>query len=239
MKVELLNYTKDGVKLITEMAKSTRQNELKWITEFDEIKEDIKDLESKNEFIVPFTIKIEELESRGTPKQQAFIKHLIKVGHLGILEHINFTFYVSEVSRCLTHQLVRHRIASYLQQSNRHVTPDKNSYVTPFSITNNTFNDNHKSLEYYNEVMNLAYDTYRNLIARGVPVEDARYILPPAFYQHISITMNARTLRHFFELRCEPDAQWEIRELANKMLEICYEKYPVVFEDLKEKYLDE
>ena len=79
----------------------------------------------------------------------------------------------------------------------------------------------------------------KTMIKAGVPVEDARYILPPAFYTHIAISMNARTLRHFFELRCAPEAQWEIRELANKMLDICYEKYPVLFEDIHETYREE
>jgi len=209
MKIELISYTPDGENMIANLAKATRMSRL-------DMKQNNKDNNMK------------------------FIKHLIKIGHLGILEHITFTFHVSEISRCLTHQLVRHRIASYLQMSGRHTKPipysEGQGYVIPPSV--------YKPLkERYGEVNQLyenaivsAYDYYNRLIKQGVPVEDARYVLPPAFYTHIAITMNARTLRHFFELRCDEHSQWEIREMAKEMLKICYDKYPVIFEDLKEKY---
>jgi len=206
MKVTLIDYTKDGMHLIANMARATRKNSL-----------DLS--EHKN--------------------NEQFVRNLIKVGHLGILEHITFTFNVSEVSRCLTHQLVRHRIASYLQQSNRHVKPKWEDYVIPHTcMTPSDWTeedgkvDTHEIFEW---TMDKAYAGYQDLIAHGVPVEDARYVLPPAFYTHISMTMNARTLRHFLKLRLDKQAQWEIRELANKIFEIVYEKYPIVFEDLLEE----
>ena len=170
-----------------------------------------------------------DMKQNNKDNNMKFIKHLIKIGHLGILEHITFTFHVSEISRSLTHQLVRHRIASYLQMSGRHTKPNEKDYVIPPSMDINT--------GIYKEMVERAYGNYLNLIELGIPVEDARYVLPPAFYTHIAITMNARTLRHFFELRCDEHAQWEIREMAKEMLKICYDKYPVIFEDLKEKYL--
>lgn len=160
-----------------------------------------------------------------------FVKQLLKVQHLGILEHINFTFHVSEISRCLTHQLVRHRIASYLQQSNRHAIPGRDDFVIPPSIKK-TY------LEFYVKEMHNAYDSYKALIDNNfVPIEDARYLIPDGYYTHIGITMNCRELKHFFKLRCHTSAQWEIRDMAKEILKICYNKYPVIFEDEYKEFI--
>lgn len=196
MKVELINYTKQGIFDIALMARATRVNSL------------------------------EELKDGPFESDEDFVKELMGYGHMGILEHINFTFHVREISRVTSHQLVRHRIASYLQMSARHTKPIENHYVMPPSIKN-------KDCDCEFEVAIIdAFDTYTNLVKKGVPIEDARYILPPAFFTHISLTMNCRELRHFFKLRCDKHAQWEIREMANLMLDICREKYPILFEDL-------
>jgi thymidylate synthase (FAD) len=173
----------------------------------------------KNDFV---------LEEKGDEK---FIINLINIGHKGILEHTYFTFHVSKISRVLTHQLVRHRIASYLQQSGRHVTPKKTDYVIPPSI--NTVHE----LQHYKEYMEFQWDNFQSLKKMGVPLEDARYILPDGYYTHIVITMNARQLRHFFKLRCSEEAQWEIREMATIMLKKCHEIYPVFFHDLYIKFI--
>lgn len=160
-----------------------------------------------------------------------FTTNIINIGHRGVLEHTYFTFHVSKISRVLTHQLVRHRIASYLQQSGRHVTPKKTDYVIPPSI--HTVHE----LQHYKEYMEFQWDNFQSLKKMGVPLEDARYVLPDGYYTHITITMNARTLRHFFELRCDEHAQWEIRDLATRMLEICHEVYPIFFNDLYQKFM--
>jgi thymidylate synthase (FAD) len=165
------------------------------------------------------------------------VKALIKVQHLGVLEHVNFTFHVSEISRALTHQLVRHRIGfSYLQMSNRHTKPNEFDYVIPDTcITPSDWTeedgkvDTHEIFEW---TMDKAWAGYQDLLAHGVPIEDARYVLPPAFFTHISFTCNARSLRHFLELRLEKGAQWEIREMACKIFDIVYGIYPLLFEDL-------
>ena len=201
MKVELLDYTENGIALIAKMGRATRCNKLDNDMEID-----------KN-------------------KDEKFVKALMVRQHLGVLEHINFTFHVSEISRCLTHQLVRHRIASYLQMSNRHAKPEtEKSYVTPHTLKTD------KAKKCYEWIMETSLAYYNELINEGVPVEDARYVLPPAFYTHISITMNVRELRHFLELRCDKSAQWEIRELAMEILDICYDTYPVLFEDIYKRY---
>lgn len=161
------------------------------------------------------------------PKLVKALKHALESGHESVLEHASFTFAVSGVSRALTHQLVRHRVASYSQQSQRYVNMEDFGYVIPESIEN-------ASDDVYNEFLSLmdAIDrTYHSFVERGIPEEDARYILPNACCTNIIVTMNARELRHFFNLRCCGRAQWEIRELADKMLELVKEVAPIMFED--------
>jgi len=167
-------------------------------------------------------------------------RDLISWGHTGVFEHIKFTFHVSEISRCLTHQLVRHRIASYLQMSNRHAKPRPADYVRPPSIekiSQQTYGNN-KLVGLYEIMIEKAYENYNIMIEEGVPMEDARYLLPPGYFTHILITMNARELLHFFTLRCAPDAQWEIREMAIQMLKLCHACFPTIFDDLYKKYCE-
>lgn len=152
------------------------------------------------------------------------VEKIISLGHLSVLEHASFTFGVEGISRATSHQLVRHRIASYSQQSQRYVEYDELETVLPPSIASNAdvrekFGNAVKSLE----------EIYRWMITRGVPVEDARYILPNATVTRVIITMNARELNHFFQLRCCRRAQWEIREMAKSMLKKAREVAPVIF----------
>jgi len=154
------------------------------------------------------------------------IRAAIKVGHESVLEHAVFTFSVEGVSRVLTHQLVRHRIASYSQQSLRSVKVEgTNWYILPDSVYNKGIQKD------YDDLMAYVLSFYKLLIAYGVPPEDARFVLPQACKTNIVITMNARELRHFFNLRLDTSAQWEIRELAQKMLELVKKTAPVMFED--------
>ncbi|MDR2698669.1 MAG: FAD-dependent thymidylate synthase [Candidatus Methanoplasma sp.] len=150
---------------------------------------------------------------------------IVGMGHHSVVEHAVFTFSVDGVSRALTHQLVRHRIASYSQQSQRYVSLKDPTYVVPETVRADP-----ASLELYEETMRKIWDAYGKL-AEAVPAEDARYILPNGCTTNITITMNARELRHFFSLRCCERAQWEIRELADRMLALCTEVSPVIFRD--------
>jgi len=154
------------------------------------------------------------------------LRHTTKRGHLSVIEHASFTFSISGVSRSLTHQLVRHRIASYSQQSQRYVKMDTPTFVTPLSIKNNE-----KTLSEYNKFMNEARKIYNFLLKEEISPEDARFVLPNATTTNITVTMNARELLHFFELRCCMRAQWEIRELAYMMLEKVKEVAPIIFEN--------
>ena len=146
--------------------------------------------------------------------------------HESVIEHCSFTFAVSGVSRALTHQLVRHRIASYSQQSQRYVNMNEFDYVMPKSIE-----DNIDAYAKFYQAMDMIDYTYILLKDMGIPEEDARYVLPNACCTNIIVTANARELRHIFALRCCNRAQWEIRELADKMLRICKEVSPTIFEN--------
>ena len=157
---------------------------------------------------------------------EGFLAKVVGMGHESVIEHAVFTFSVEGVSRSLTHQLVRHRIASFSQQSQRYVSLETPDYVEPHTVESDPERD-----RLFNEAMENAWSAYNRLIEAGVPPEDARYVLPNACTTNITITMNARELRHFFGLRCCNRAQWEIREMADKMLEICQEVCPAIFSD--------
>jgi len=156
-----------------------------------------------------------------------FLQKLIKSGHESVLEHASATFLVEDISRACSHQLVRHRIASYSQRSQRYVSENAFEYVTPKSISADK-----EALHHYKKLMRDLTDHYGWMVARGIPKEDARFVLPNACQTTIMVTMNFRSLRNFFKLRLSPKAQWEIRELARKMLDICMEYAPNVFSDI-------
>lgn len=166
------------------------------------------------------------LEKISEKKIKDILRYAIKRGHLSVTEHASFTFSISRVSRALTHQLVRHRIASYSQQSQRYVKMDKTTFATPPSIENNK-----ESLAEYKKFMEFAWRTYNILLKRGIPLEDSRFVLPNATTTNITITMNARELLHFFELRCCMRAQWEIRQIAWMMLDLVKKIAPIIFEN--------
>lgn len=163
------------------------------------------------------------------------LKHALASGHESVAEHVSFTFAIEGVSRALTHQLVRHRMASYSQQSQRYVKMGGFDYVIPESIKNHekTWDEDGKTdiEKWYRNTMEGLSEFYAELIEAGIPEEDARYILPNACTTNIVVTMNARELRHFFRLRCCTRAQWEIRELANEMLRLVKEVAPMLFND--------
>jgi thymidylate synthase (FAD) len=169
--------------------------------------------------------QILEKIDRETAKEK--ILKVTAYGHASIIEHASFTFSIEDVSRAMTHQLVRHRIASYTQQSQRYVTYDTvEKYVTPPSIT-----DNVEAKKIFDKNLERISETYQKLLTLGIPKEDARFILPNAAKTNIIVTMNARELRHFFNLRCCARAQWEIREVAAEMLKQARKAAPALFEN--------
>lgn len=186
-------------------------------------------------------VGVDEISKKSTKEDtERFVKMLSDMGHHSPLEHVSFTFAVEGVSRALTHQLVRHRIASYSQQSQRYVNLEETfDFVYPNAIINEGLSSE------YAEIMDYIHSKYVDLtqkleekyLARGMDkrsankkaIEDARYVLPNACETKIVFTMNVRTLLHFFEKRCCVRAQEEIRLLANEMLRQCREISPTLF----------
>ena len=167
----------------------------------------------------------ELMETMPPERMASVLSTIMKGGHFSTLEHASYTFAIDGVSRALTHQLVRHRIASFNQQSQRYVK-FKNGLdtVKPGSVA-----DNPEAEAIFDEAIEQAVEAYVKLLDLGIPAEDARYLLPNAAETKIVVTMNVRELLHFFELRCCNRAQWEIRELAHKMLELARPTAPYVF----------
>ena len=140
------------------------------------------------------------------------MNHCYQSGHQSVLEFAHFTFHIEGVSRALTHQLVRHRMASYAQRSQRYCEEDGFDFVTPPTIEPLS-----AAWDIYTEAMADIEKAYENLRSLGVPAEDARMVLPNACETVIEVSMNGRELIHFCNERMCSRAQWEIRELANLM----------------------
>ncbi|MGN8913224.1 FAD-dependent thymidylate synthase [Anaerofustis butyriciformans] len=182
---------------------------------------------------------------------EKFVKMLMGFSHMSPLEHISFSFAIEGVSRTLTHQLVRHRIASYSQQSQRYVDENEFDYIIPPQIEKDE-----EALKVFEESMSMiqsSYEKLRDVLTKNVTKqimdedgleesearkkavklanEDARFVLPGACETKIITTMNARQLLHFFEERTCVRAQWEIRELATQMLKLVKEVCPVIFDN--------
>jgi len=176
-------------------------------------------------------VDIPTLLKKQTSKQaRKFIDNLVSMGHESPLEHAQYTFGVHGISRACSHQLVRHRIASYSQQSQRYVGEESQKhkddgvfdYIVPPSIVESGKKDE------FVRMMKTIQGWYDKLV-KLVPKEDARFVLPNAAETRIMFSMNARSLLNFFKERLCNRAQWEIRELANKMYDLVLEDAPSIF----------
>lgn len=160
-----------------------------------------------------------------TPEENKvkLLSAVIRSGHHSVLEHQTLTFFISGVSRALTHQLVRHRIASYSQQSQRYCEfkDGKFDYVVPSKIQNNP-----EALKVFEDMMHADAVAYEKLIQLGLPAEDARSVLPQACCSNIVVTMNIRSFMHFCNERLCTCAQLEIRQLAQEMAKTAGEALP-------------
>jgi len=166
--------------------------------------------------------------SRGDPGR--FLRARIREGHESIVEHASATFEISGISRAASHQLVRHRLASYSQESQRYVSGSDPEWVLPPAIA-----ENPEARVIWDEFADNVKVTYQALRELGVRKEDARFALPNAAATRIVVTMNFRELLHVFRLRISPAAQWEIRDVCVRMLELVYPLAPNVFGDLREE----
>lgn len=195
MRVTLLSYTKDAERLCASAAHSCYSN--KGASEL--------------------------MEEWDEAKGKRWLGSPLASGHHSVIEHASYTFSIEGASRSFSHQLVRHRIASYSQLSQRYVNMKDAEYVIPASIAADP-----ELEKRYRELMDRIWEEYRFLSQR-VPAEDARYVLPNACTTNITVTMNARELWHFFELRTCRRAQDEIRQVADEMLRLAREASPFIF----------
>lgn len=166
------------------------------------------------------------------PDKTRHMEAAIASGHLSVIEHLPLTFLVEDVSRALTHQLVRHRIASYSQLSQRYAKVDTNNnwYVTPNSILQSNDRVNSNIYTKYDSIMTKIAEFYKEMCEAGIPNEDARFILPNACYTSIIVSMNARAFSETCVLRTCNKAQWEIRELFIEMRNLIRNVYPNIYE---------
>lgn len=180
-------------------------------------------------------------------KTSRFVKMLTDMGHESPVEHVSFTFAIEGVSRSLLAQITRHRHASFSVQSQRYVKKNDFVYITPPAISDddsinsiytetieNSFKNYNVIAEmlekkYYNEYINYMNEKAAKSKAEKKAIEDARFVLPNACETKMVVTMNVRSLYHFFKLRCCNRAQWEIRALAEEMFKICYKIAPILF----------
>lgn len=132
--------------------------------------------------------------------------------HMGVFEHISFTARISGISRACSHQLVRHRLASFVQQSQRYKKIDTSS--NDWCVVPDAFDD----VPFFFNHMSDCADAYNLALMNGVKPEDARFLLPEATKTNIVMTMNARELFHFLDLRTDRHAQWEIRKMALELM---------------------
>ena len=188
-------------------------------------------------FVTPHAEKLIEAAGRTSylsfPKQKensekTFIRMLIKNRHLSVLEHAYATFRISGVSRALTHQLVRHRLVSFIQQSQRYVDESLFKFVEPDSV-----NENPEAHAIFIDFMDRAKEVYARLQKMKIRKEDARYVLPNAVESQLVASANFREWRQIIGLRGKAQAQWEIRKLAIEILKILRKHAPTVFEDFE------
>jgi thymidylate synthase (FAD) len=171
-------------------------------------------------------------ETRGEPGR--FIRARVREGHESIIEHANASFEISGISRACSHQLVRHRLASYSQESQRYVDMSEPEWALPLDLL-----DDEEAVAVWENFADEVQEAYQALRELGVRKEDARFVLPNAAATRIIVTMNFRELLHFFRIRISRPAQWEIRDVGIRMLELIYPHAPSVFGDLRSDLMDQ
>ncbi|MGI6278798.1 MAG: FAD-dependent thymidylate synthase [Patescibacteria group bacterium] len=166
------------------------------------------------------------LKNTSKDKQKKLISLVTSSGHTSTIEHASFTFAIEGISRACSHQLVRHRIASFSQQSQRYVDLSKKemTYIIPPEIS---YSD--KKRKEFGQAMEEVEAVYKKLVKVGIKPEDARFVLPNACETKLVLTMNARSLTNFFRLRTCRRAQWEIRALAKEMMRLVKKTAPLLF----------
>jgi len=163
------------------------------------------------------------------------VKYVLRVKNVPfdpsqLLDHVVYMFEIEDCSRVTTHQLVRHRVASYDQESQRFSSASREGFVTPPSVQSNE-----SAMKVYDQALKAAYQAFESMIALGVPKEDARYVLPNAIKTKLVMTVTAKSLMHIVWQRTALQAQWEIKEVANVMLNLAREATPELWTKIIER----
>ncbi len=166
----------------------------------------------------------DSLDKMADGSHAGFLSNLLRNGHLSVFEHASATFLIDEISRAASHQLVRHRLATYTQKSQRYVKENDFGYVVPPSVEADP-----EALAKYRETVNAIRSAYNFLAEKGIKREDARFLLPNAAHTTLTMTANFREWFVVLDLRVSPHAQWEIRELGVRIWKELYAVAPVVF----------
>jgi thymidylate synthase (FAD) len=156
-----------------------------------------------------------------------FVRMLVSKGHLSVLEHASATFRISGVSRVTTHQLVRHRLCSFSQRSQRYVKEEENGFVVPPSVLASA-----DAMPVFRSSVAASKRAYTELLAQGIPKEDARFVMPGAAGSELVLSANFRELRHVILTRGTREAQWEVRSIVTEMLKALKQHAPNVFADI-------
>ena len=172
----------------------------------------------------------------GSPSGDAgrFLRARVEEGHLSLIEHAAASFYVGGISRAASHQLVRHRICSFSQRSQRYIDEEGTPVVVPPSIEAHP-----EAADLFGRFVEEARRTYARLRALGIPKEDSRFVLPNAAATELIMSFNFREALHIFSLRISPHAQWEIREVCRRMLEELHPIAPAVFGGLRSRLMED
>jgi len=193
-----------------------------------EIKELLKRIELAGRTCYKSEDKISEKSAR------AFVARIIASGHLSVIEHINLTIKFI-IDRGVSHELVRHRLAAYSQESTRYANYSKNKFGNEITVIRPCFwEDSSQEFSFWKKSMEAAETAYLKLIDMGARPEQARSVLPNSLKTEVVMTCNLREMRHVLNLRCSKAAHPQIREVMCPLLEELHEKIPVVFDDIYE-----
>jgi thymidylate synthase (FAD) len=176
-------------------------------------------------------------EDKMTPDSaRDFVKRLVRSGHHSVIEHLGFTVHFV-CDRGISHELVRHRLASFSQESTRYANYSKDKFGKEITVIRPYFWDRSSDLySVWRQAMEQAEEKYLHLIGLGARPEEARTVLPNSLKTELIMTCNLREWRHIFDLRCSRAAHPQMRELLFPLLDELHERIPVVFDDLYEKY---
>ena len=175
----------------------------------------------------------DKITNESAPK---FVHNLLSRGHEAVLEHCSFTVkFICD--RGVSHEIVRHRVASYCQESTRYCNNTKAGFGQEITVIKPyLWEDGSVQMSRWEDAMEAAERAYMDMIDGGASPQEARSVLPNSLKTEVVMTANIREWRHFLKLRCAPAAHPQMREVATKLLTMAHQKIPVLFDDLWEKF---